>query len=169
MVDAQMRKRIEEADERAEDFVRGPMPEARFDLEDVVRLMVWGHLRKFGWEGTRLMKVFRKPYIVPFQTQSDGHTAKDQRVMPKFMAVYYEREKDRLNREIFDTFGQVGKFLAQLLHLDGMLSAHVIDLKFFREVAIQQLAQVELERERRAERLAAEKVARDTSRKKELV
>ena len=155
LCDPDLRRRIELADERGEEYVSGAMPEARFDLEDVTRLSVLGYLREsVRWDAERLIRVLRKPYIEPFQTQSDGHTARDQRVMPRFLLIYPEGG-DRLNRVVVDAWKQVGRVLAE--HPE---SAHVVDLRYYREIAQQELALVELERERRAALAAKAKAKR---------
>ncbi|MGA7235467.1 MAG: hypothetical protein WBY44_07295 [Bryobacteraceae bacterium] len=146
MLDPTIRKRIDEADARGEEFVRGAVPEARCDLEDVVRLMVLGFLRGQGWDSTQLLRVLRKPYIEPYNTQGDGHTARDQRVMPRFLVIYHEVGKGRMNRVVLDTWEQLGRVLSE------QLSAQVLDLRYFREAAQQLLAKVELEREAKAVR-----------------
>ena len=163
---AATRQRINEADARGEEFVRGAVPLARFDLEDVVRLSILGSLRKAGWDSEKLLRVLRKPYIKPYRTQGDGHTARDQRVMPGYLIVYAEVEHDRMNRVPADSWEDVGRFLAAYRdHAaeQGWMETpciHVADLRYGRAVAQQKLAQVELAREKRAAQLAAVKAER---------
>lgn len=158
MVDPAMRERIDKADAKGEEFVRGVLPEARFNLEDVTRFLVLGFLRRLGWDGETLIRVLRKPYIEPFATQSDGHTARDQRVMPPFLVIFPELERDRWNRLPLDRWDQVQAVLAQYA------AAIFVPLYAFREEAQHRLADVERERERRAALLAEAQLRRAKAR-----
>jgi hypothetical protein len=157
--DEQMRRRIDEAYERGELRISGPMPELRLDPEDLTRLLLIAHMKQhWGWEGEKSLSVLRLPFIEPDHTRSDGHTPRNRDEMPKFLVIFCEGDKEtgtRLNRQPFDSYEQVLYFL---LPLPGM-SVHVIDLRPLRERAWELLAQVERERERSAERIACRNAA----------
>jgi hypothetical protein len=74
--------------------------------------------------------------------------------MPRFLVIYPEVGRARLNRVVLDTWKQVGRVLAEHPF------AQFVDLRYAREVAQQKLAQVELERERRVAQVAAIKAER---------
>jgi hypothetical protein len=133
--------------------VRGPMPVARFSLEDAARLLIVGHLgNHWGMDRSALLKMFGKPFALPTETRGDGHTPATEQNVPHFMAIYDNGES--LAFRLFDTEAEAEAFKRR------KASAMLLSLDAFRDVACNGLAEVDLARERKAAARAAARKAR---------
>ncbi len=52
----------------------GALPDARFDLEDCVRLRVVGSLGQAGWDRRKLLDALPWPWALPVERSGDGHS-----------------------------------------------------------------------------------------------
>jgi hypothetical protein len=144
LVDADVAFRIASAT-LLNDELRGAMPPARFDLEDIVRLRIVGFLGDLGWDRQRLLSALAGPYALPVETGGDGHTARDPVSLPEALVLGAQNET-ALGREAFETLGEAHAAAGRLA------LAVVINLDVFRREMRAQLAAVDLDRERRAAR-----------------
>jgi hypothetical protein len=144
MVDPDTAFRLAAADSLKEP-VRGPMPLARFNVEDCARLRIIGDLGEAGWDRAQLLIALARPYALPGETKGDGHTPVDERQMPE-AGVLYKTRKGHLWFQAFDIRDEADAFARKLGY------AVVINLDYYRDTVRQELAQVDLNRQKKAAR-----------------
>jgi hypothetical protein len=152
LVDPDMAFRLARATLEGEEL-HGPMPPARFNVEDAVRLRIIGHLGEAGWDRARLLEALARPFALPTETGGDLHSPAEESQMPSTLLIW-AAAPDRLAREAFATREAADQFSRTKLPL-----AIAVNLDVFRREVRQELAKVDLARERKAaKRLKGAKV-----------
>ncbi|MGA7239048.1 MAG: hypothetical protein WBY44_25415 [Bryobacteraceae bacterium] len=144
-VDHDMAYRIAQA-EILKCELRGPMPVARFNLEDVTRLRVIGYLRELGWDASRTLAALARPYEPDYDTAGDNHTPRDPDNLPQGL-VLCAPDAATLQARAFLTLEEAHLWSAAYVPASTILNLHS-----FRETMRDELAKLDLERERKAAR-----------------
>jgi hypothetical protein len=113
------------------------LPPARFNREDIVRMMVLGHLGAYGWDRKKLLVALAHPYC-PWSTPE---------ALPEYLAIHPWKEGTLRATPLDDE-------CARERFLDDVPSTYIVDLKLFRAKATQAIADIEQARVEKAARYA---------------
>jgi hypothetical protein len=148
MVDQELRRRIETCAIFGREL-SVVLPDAKFDLEDCTRLRVIGSLGQAGWDRAKLLDVLAWPWALPTETSGDGHSPRYAKVMPTTLAIYATRHNPKsLARDVFNSRAEAERACR------GFAFSFIVDIDAIRHSMRVALADVERERERKAEQIA---------------
>ncbi len=118
----------------------GPLPPAKYTLEDVTRLRVLSFLGDLGWNRETLLAALGKPYMdLEYEARGDNLTPRDSSVLPQALVILAPKEGAPLEAKTFATLDEAHANAQRFLAV-----AIVVNLGAFREAMRKELAAVEL-------------------------